>query len=69
MAALIEAYEVGISLVLQNGVSDGIALIQRELTTLDQAIAATSQNLARLQQAAGVSLSRATPQQTKQPAF
>ncbi len=67
MPALVEAYEVGISLVLQNGVSDGIALIRRDLATLDQAIAATSQNLTRLQQAAGISLPQAIPQQTKPP--
>ena len=40
-----EAYEVGITLALQDGVSAGIQLIQRDLALLDRAIAATSQNL------------------------
>ncbi len=44
-----EAYEVGITLALQDGVSAGIQLIRRDLTLLDRAIAATSQNLSRLQ--------------------
>ena len=46
---MLEAYEIGISLALQDGVSAGIALIRSDLATLDRAIAATSQNLARLQ--------------------
>ncbi len=46
-----EAYEIGITLALQNGVSDGIAVIRRDLATLDRAIAATSANLAHLHQA------------------
>ena len=50
---MIEAYEIGISLALQDGVSEGIAVIRRELATLDQAIAATTSNFARLQQVAG----------------
>ena len=44
-----EAYEVGITLALQDGVSAGIQLIRRDLALLDRAIAATSQNLSRLQ--------------------
>ena len=44
-----EAYEVGITLTLQNGVSAGIQLIQKDLALLDRAIAATSQNLLALQ--------------------
>ena len=43
-----EAYEVGITLALQDGVSAGIQLIQRDLALLDRAIAATSQNLTTL---------------------
>ena len=43
-----EAYEVGITLALQDGVSAGIQLIQRDLALLDRAIAATSQNLTAL---------------------
>ncbi len=46
-----EAYEIGITLALQDGVSDGIAIIRRDLAALDRAIAATSANLAHLQQA------------------
>ena len=48
-----EAYEVGITLALQDGVSAGIELIQRDLAVLDRAIAATSQNLAKLQAEGG----------------
>jgi hypothetical protein len=51
---MLEAYEIGISLALQDGVSDGIALIRRDLAALDRAIAATSQNLKHLQTQAGV---------------
>ena len=50
---MIEAYEIGISLALQDGVSAGIALIRRDLETLDRAIAATSQHLTQLQTQAG----------------
>ena len=50
---MLEAYEIGISLALQDGVSTGIALVRSNLATLDRAIAATSQNLARLQTQAG----------------
>ena len=50
---MLEAYEIGISLALQDGVSAGIALIRRDLAALDRAIAATSQNLAQLQAQAG----------------
>lgn len=46
-----EAYEIGITLALQDGVSDGIAIIRRDLAALDRAIAATSANLAHLHQA------------------
>ena len=50
---MLEAYEIGISLALQDGVSAGIALIRRDLDALDRAIAATSQNLVSLQAQAG----------------
>ena len=46
---MIDAYEIGITLALQNGVSEGLAAIRRDLGALDQAIAATAQGLARLQ--------------------
>ena len=66
---MIEAYEIGISLALQDGVSDGIDLIRRKLASLDQAIAATSNSLARLQQAGGVAQPRSpAPQRAQQPA-
>ncbi len=61
---MIEAYEIGISLTLQDGVSDGIALIQRDLAALDRAIAATAINLANLQSAAGVQLAAPVPRPT-----
>ncbi len=48
-----EAYEVGITLALQDGVSAGIQLIQRDLALLDRAIAATSQSLTALGGKAG----------------
>lgn len=48
-----EAYEVGITLALQDGVSAGIANIRRDLAALDRAIAATSANLAGLRVAGG----------------
>jgi len=53
-----EAYEIGITLALQDGVSDGIAIIRRDLAALDRAIAATSANLAHLHQAEATPPSR-----------
>ncbi len=50
---MIDAYEIGITLVLQDGVSEGLAAVRRDLGVLDQAIAATAQGLARLQVVAG----------------
>ena len=43
-----EAYEIGISLALEDGVSAGIAAMRRDLSLLDHAIAVTSQHLAEL---------------------
>ena len=51
---MLEAYEIGITLALQDGVSAGITLIRRDLDALDRAIAATSQNLSRLQAQSGI---------------
>jgi hypothetical protein len=66
---MIEAYEIGISLALQDGVSVGIDFIRRKLASLDQAILATSNNLARLQQGAGTGLPRSpAPQTVERPA-
>lgn len=47
---MIEAYEIGIKLALQDGVSEGIAAIRRDLGSLDQAIAQTTLRLSQLQQ-------------------
>lgn len=46
---MIEAYEIGIKLALQDGVSEGIAAIRRDLGSLDQAIAQTALRLGALQ--------------------
>ena len=46
---MIEAYEIGIKLALQDGISDGIAAIRRDLGSLDQAIAQTALRLDTLQ--------------------
>lgn len=63
---MLEAYEIGISLALQDGVSAGINLIRQDLTTLDRAIAATSQNLAKLEAQATANIVRApTPPMPK----
>lgn len=57
---MIEAYEIGIKLALQDGVSEGIAAIRRDLGPLDLAIAQTTLRLNQLQrvgaQALAVSL-------------
>ena len=46
---MIEAYEIGIKLALQDGISEGIAAIRRDLGSLDQAIAQTTLRLDALQ--------------------
>lgn len=45
---MIDAYEIGIQLLLQDDVSAGLAVINRGLAEVDRAIAATSANLAGL---------------------
>jgi hypothetical protein len=50
---MIDAYTVGITLALDNGVSTGIATIRRDLSALDKAIDRGATGLNRLQQAAG----------------
>ncbi len=40
-----DAYEIGIRLVLENGISAGIAALQHDLATYDRALAATSGRL------------------------
>ncbi len=66
---MLEAYEIGISLALQDGVSAGIASIRRDLDTLDRAIAATSQNLARLQTQAGSAAAVHAPAPVRTPSI
>ena len=46
---MIEAYEIGIRLALQDGVSEGVAAIRRDLGSLDLAIAQTTLRLSQLQ--------------------
>ena len=48
----IDAYTIGISLALNNGVSDGIAAIRRDLDALDRAVTASRPGLVHLRQAA-----------------
>ena len=45
---MIDAATIGITLALNNGVSEGIALIRRELAGLDAAVAASGVNLSQL---------------------
>ena len=45
---MIDAYEIGIKLALQDGVSGGLATIARELAEVDRAIAATNAGLVAL---------------------
>lgn len=52
---MIDAYEIGIRLALENGVSEGLSVIRRDLLALDAAIAHSAAGLMALQQlAAGV---------------
>ncbi len=46
---MIEAFEIGIKLALQDGVSSGVLAVRRDLDALDRAIASTTVGLARLQ--------------------
>ena len=45
---MIDAYEIGIQLALEDGVSAGLAVINQELAQVDRAIAATSAGLTNL---------------------
>ncbi len=62
---MIDAYEVGISLALQDGVSAGLEVIMRELQALDAAVAASAAGLrglmAQAQQAAAVTARAGRP--------
>lgn len=49
---MIDAYEIGIQLALQDGVSAGLEVISRELAEVDRAVAATSAGLLNLTHAA-----------------
>lgn len=53
---MIDAYEIGIQLALQDGVSAGLQVINRELAEVDRAIEATSAKLASLEHVAQVAL-------------
>ena len=41
-----EAYEIGIKLALDNGVSEGLALVRRDLAATDAAVEASAARLA-----------------------
>lgn len=45
---MIDAYTIGINLALEDGVSEGIAVVRRNLATLDRAIAVTAAGLVAL---------------------
>jgi outer membrane biosynthesis protein TonB len=49
---MIDAYTIGITLALNNGVSEGVAAIRRDLEALDRAVDASAAGLAHLRQAA-----------------
>jgi hypothetical protein len=49
---MIDAYTIGITLALNNGVSDGIAAIRRDLAALDRAVRVSEAGLVRLRQTA-----------------
>ena len=51
---MIDAYEIGIQLALQDGVSAGLELINRELAEVDKAIAITSAGLTNLSRSAEI---------------
>lgn len=59
-----EAYTVGIRLLLENGVSPGLAVIGRELDQADRAVAATQGGMERLRSVAAeaAAATRAVPQ-------
>lgn len=57
---MIDAYTIGITLALNNGVADGIAAIRRDLATLDKAVDASIAGLVQLRAAAGASVAAAS---------
>ena len=62
-----DAYEIGIRLALDNGVSAGVALIQQELAGLDTHIAATAASLRSLQEMAATVSGQPTPRRHPPP--
>lgn len=56
-----DAYTIGITLALENGVSEGIAVIRRDLQSLDVAIGQTMGGLAGLRRAGDLGVSFAGP--------
>ncbi len=57
---MIDAYTIGITLALNNGVADGIAAIRRDLASLDRAVQASAAGLAQLRSLAGGSVAAAS---------
>ena len=57
---MIDAYTIGITLALNNGVSDGIAAIRRDLEALDRAVDASAAGLNHLRQAADAAVAGVT---------
>ena len=57
---MIDAYTIGITLALNNGVADGIAAIRRDLAALDRAVDASAAGLAQLRAAATGSFAAAS---------
>ncbi|HTR17156.1 MAG TPA: hypothetical protein VMI52_09005, partial [Acetobacteraceae bacterium] len=45
---MIEAYEIGISLALDDGIAEGVAAARRELMALDAAMTASTDGMRRL---------------------
>ena len=58
---MIDAYTIGITLALNNGVSEGVAAIRRDLEALDRAVDASAAGLAHLRQAAEAPLLERPP--------
>ena len=59
-AAMIDAYTIGITLALNNGVADGIAAIRRDLAALDRAVDASAGRPGAAPRAAGSSIAAAS---------
>ena len=57
---MIDAYTIGITLALNNGVAEGIAAIRRDLAALDRAVDASAAGLMQLRAAAGGSIGAAS---------